>query len=314
MDTLTWRPIDVADLVAVQAVAARSDLADGGPYALNLEEVAEIVDGADHDTGTFLVAAGDEVVAWGVVGWDPPDEPRDQDRIILWGGVDPDHRRRGIGRELLRRQLDAAERIAGGHSWPTDARIYGNVPDPGRAALAAAFDMPQTRWFEDLRRDLSPLDRPAPDGVTITAWLPEHDEPARVLKNRTFADHWGSSTVSSAAWANKLSGYGTRRDLSLVALAEGDVVGLALNGHFPEDVASVGYDAGWIDTLGTDARWRGRGVASALIARSLQVFRDEGFDAAMLGVDADSPTGANRLYRDLGFTAEHQSTCWVRQL
>ncbi|HRE01803.1 MAG TPA: GNAT family N-acetyltransferase [Ilumatobacteraceae bacterium] len=47
--------------------------------------------------------------------------------------------------------------------------------------------------------------------------------------------------------------------------------------------------------------WRGRGVASALIARSMDGFEQAGFTHALLNVDSASPTGASRLYRSLGF-------------
>jgi ribosomal protein S18 acetylase RimI-like enzyme len=48
-------------------------------------------------------------------------------------------------------------------------------------------------------------------------------------------------------------------------------------------------------------------VASALIAASLKTFAAAGFTHAMLGVDADNPTGAHRLYKALGFERERRS-------
>ncbi len=50
--------------------------------------------------------------------------------------------------------------------------------------------------------------------------------------------------------------------------------------------------------------WRGRGVATALPAESLGVFRSRGMAEAALTVDIDNPTGAFRLYRGLGFDAK----------
>jgi len=38
-----------------------------------------------------------------------------------------------------------------------------------------------------------------------------------------------------------------------------------------------------------------------MIAWSLRAFADAGFSHAVLEVDADNPTGAARLYRNLGF-------------
>lgn len=47
--------------------------------------------------------------------------------------------------------------------------------------------------------------------------------------------------------------------------------------------------------------WRGRGLASALLADVLQAYRDAGLECAVLDVDADNPTGALGVYTKLGF-------------
>jgi len=56
--------------------------------------------------------------------------------------------------------------------------------------------------------------------------------------------------------------------------------------------------------------WRGRGVASALVVRSLQAFEAAGLSHAALGVDGDNPTGAAHLYRSLGFEPHRRSVTY----
>jgi ribosomal protein S18 acetylase RimI-like enzyme len=46
----------------------------------------------------------------------------------------------------------------------------------------------------------------------------------------------------------------------------------------------------------------------------MQVFRHDELDYALLGVDADSPTGAMSMYERLGFTALRQSIAYVKQI
>ena len=48
--------------------------------------------------------------------------------------------------------------------------------------------------------------------------------------------------------------------------------------------------------------------------RALHAYRDDGLDHAMIGVDADSLTGAAALYRSLGFVEEHRAASWARPL
>jgi mycothiol synthase len=51
--------------------------------------------------------------------------------------------------------------------------------------------------------------------------------------------------------------------------------------------------------------WRRRGIALALLQHELGVLYARGIRAAMLSVDADSPTGATRLYERAGMR-EHR--------
>ena len=105
-----------------------------------------------------------------------------------------------------------------------------------------------------------------------------------------------------------------RATLSYVAVANGEVVSYALNGVYPEDFATRGRREGWIDTLGTRRAWRGRGLASALITRSMQAFAADDLDHAALGVDTANPTGAFGVYAALGFTEVTQSLSLAKDI
>ena len=59
-------------------------------------------------------------------------------------------------------------------------------------------------------------------------------------------------------------------------------------------------------------QWRGRGLASALIARSLQVLKEQGVTEAELGVDAENESAAFRLYESLGYKTFSVDT-WFRK-
>ncbi|HOU00520.1 MAG TPA: GNAT family N-acetyltransferase, partial [Anaerolineaceae bacterium] len=56
--------------------------------------------------------------------------------------------------------------------------------------------------------------------------------------------------------------------------------------------------------------WRGKGVASALIAESIRMFREMGMDHTHLSVDADSLTGALRLYQNIGYEVDDTQTSY----
>jgi ribosomal protein S18 acetylase RimI-like enzyme len=159
------------------------------------------------------------------------------------------------------------------------------------------------RYGEELLRplvDLPPLT--VPNGIAIVPWPDDRDEDIRTEKNIAFADHWGSTPTSPHHWEQAVRGFGSRADLSFIALDHaGNVVGHCLNKRFETDDDLLGRRDAWIDNLGTLPQWRGKGVASALIAHSLHAFAAAGCTHASIGVDSDNPTGAARLYRQLGF-------------
>ncbi|MFP3914740.1 MAG: GNAT family N-acetyltransferase, partial [Actinomycetota bacterium] len=176
--------------------------------------------------------------------------------------------------------------------WVTDARN-----------LYARFGLEPVRWFDDLIRPLDePLSVPAPEGVEIVPWDSVPSQAAREVSNASFADHWGSTPRNAEAWEHMLASHTIRTDLSFVARAGARVIGICLNAHYPGDEEATLRLDGWIALLGVLSEWRRQGVAAALISRSLDSFRREGFTHALLGVDAENPSGAVGLYRRLGFT------------
>lgn len=299
------------DTTTIHALIRKSEIHDRDPLVTPLEEVVELFDDPylDPELDIRLVSLAGREVAWGWV-WHHPSGER-LERAFLFGTVDPDQRGQGIGRQIFAWQLDRARSIlnsvdqdlprfvrTASWDWLTDAHH-----------LYERFGFRPVRWFDELLRPLAaPLETAEIPGVTILGWQPDRAEEVRLLHNQAFADHWGSGSVDPAAWEKRLAGYGIRLDLSSIALTTGgEVVGYAMNEVFPEDEKLLGRRDGWIGTLGVDQRYRGRGIASALIAASIDSFRRAGLTHVSIGVDADNPTGAHRLYSRLGFQMEKRS-------
>jgi len=70
----------------------------------------------------------------------------------------------------------------------------------------------------------------------------------------------------------------------------------------------------YIATVGVIKSARGRGIASALIRRSLAAAQADGCDVATLYVEADSPTCALTLYEHLGFAWQRSSVTLIKDL
>jgi ribosomal protein S18 acetylase RimI-like enzyme len=157
-----------------------------------------------------------------------------------------------------------------------------------------------------MRRDLSqPIpDEHAPDGLTLRNFSSELGMGARQALNESFADHWSFEPVSEEDWQMFFMGRSDfRPDLTFIAMEGDEVAGICLNVVNRETNERQGVREGWIQDLGVRRAWRKRGVASALLCESMRAFKADGLDCAMLGVDAENPTGALGLYQRLGFVA-----------
>ncbi|HEY7413564.1 MAG TPA: GNAT family N-acetyltransferase, partial [Ktedonobacteraceae bacterium] len=55
-----------------------------------------------------------------------------------------------------------------------------------------------------------------------------------------------------------------------------------------------------------------RGIARALLARSLALHRDKGMLEAALGVEPENPTGALHLYESMGFQVVDRNLVYTK--
>lgn len=309
-DHVTIRPPAPAEAAAIHALMTGIQRADDLPMVALRSEVDDLFSSPDIDTERDLrvCEVDGELVAYAVVDHSPSGERLE--RAVLFGGVRPDQRGQGIGTELLAwQETRAREQLASTDpALPAYLMTYVYDFEAGTLGCFEQHGFERARFDHELLRPLAGLPTPPEiEGVVLRPWVESDNEPARQVFNASFADHWGSTARSASYWEHMIHSGGNRLDLSFVAVdeASNDLVAIALNGHFPDDFEITGRLDGWIQTLGTVASHRKRGVASGLIVRSLHAFAAAGFDHAMLGVDTENPSGAYGIYADLGFERQH---------
>ena len=245
----------------------------------------------------------------GIAGWACAiaDTDSEKPRAYLDGGVHPLFHGIGLGRALLGWSRDRAEEMLAPFPGAT-IQAHCVELDQRVQRLYVAAGMRPIRYYSDMllrfadRPTSSKLsDAPIPAGYQSLAIADVDLEALRVLKNRCFADHWGSSARSPIEWQEYLTAESMRPALGeVIADMSGELVAYQLTSAFPQDTDTVGHVL-WVQNLGVHREHRNRGLARLLLERHLIRAQADGYEGSMLGVDAESLTGANKLYESVGY-------------
>lgn len=315
---IDYRPLRDADYDRLAALFTEVSIADGRPVNQVGEEIREDFESRPVDLASHTFSAWDDEQLIGAsYAYHVRSEER-QECCYVFGSVHPAFRGRGVGRRLFRDASSVAERLLkeSSSSAPKMIRTDASGTNVSAMRLYEREGMHPVRYFADLHRPLDAVPEPSNDtGFRVVPWDAGRSEEIRTVKNLAFRDHWGSSPVAQEHWEIQAAGFGARPDLSYLALSpDDDVVGYLLTHRYENDDSLLGARYAWVDNIGTVAEWRGRGVASALLATALACYRNEGMEFAAIDVDSDNPTGAYRLYESLGFTPWRQTVLYQRDV
>ena len=241
-------------------------------------------------------------------------EKWDTSEFQLTAFVRPRFWGQGMSAWLIQRgEIDVFARAGGPGSGVVSwvARFAGNEP---AARLFRALGYMYERTFWKMRIELSAAfgSSTTPDGIQIRTFERAADE-RRVYDAiaEAFADHWGSwSETFDHFQRSRIDGEGARFDATLwfVAVGGDEIVGAACcSASTPR-----AEDTGEVNLLGVRRPWRRRGIGLALLRAAFAEIRRRGIARCELGVDAENPTGATRLYERAGMHVAYSWDLWKK--
>lgn len=308
-----------ADYVGMVAANMAARRAAGVEEALSVDGLANQyahLTNSDRDRDLVIVEIGDRIVGYVRVEWlDQTDGGRSYDRVCI---LEPGARGRGIGAAMLRwseariRQVAAVHdadrpRWFGAENWDAD--------DRGRRLLISNGYAPVRTFFDMVRPTLDDLPPFAlPEGFTIRQIGAADLRAVWEAEGKAFHDHWGGVDESEEAFQRFVNEPRLDPSLHVVAFAGDEVAGAVLN--IIDDAENALFDRrrGLLDSVFVRRPYRQRGLARALIARSLHLLRERGMTSAWLGVDADNANAALHLYRTCGFEIGLSTTAYRKPL
>lgn len=300
------RPATPDDAPAIAALVGASRVLDAGDDPMDEAELRDDWAGVDLAAETVVVVAPDGRPA----GY--ADVLNRANVVVsVYGFVDPVWRGRGVGGALVRwGETWTRDRIP---EAPEGARVV--VQHYVAAANAGGRDLMEQSGYQSVRQVYemeielvqAPPDPVWPDGITVRTFVQgEDDRRTFEAVEDAFRDHWGRPPGTFDRFVRMFEGEGFDPGLWLLAEDGNEIAGTTL--------AKVVAGMGWISDVGVRRPWRGRGLGLALLRQAFAAFYERGVRRVGLSVDAESATGAPRLYARAGMRVVRAHVLYRKEL
>jgi mycothiol synthase len=232
------------------------------------------------------------VAGWGSLrSWTEDDGTR---VYLIDGYVAPPARRCGLGTRLLREFEAIATQLCAGHTGNSPVVLGGNAStvQPDRMRLLQRSGYRRAFTMVEMEHNGSLVQpRQLPDGISV--------------RSATVADARSLVALTARVWAgrpyftlpaeDRLRDWLSRSQLALfqVATVADRVVGFVAAGRTPARVE--------IEDVQVDPDFQRRGLATAMLTRTLSTLARQGIGPIRLHTEGHDPTGARSLYERLGF-------------
>ena len=154
-----------------------------------------------------------------------------------------------------------------------------------------------------------------PEGFDLRPVMPSQYRAIWDANNEAFQDHWDINDMSEddyQAWLKDKDYF--QPHLFQVAWDGDEIAAMVLPWVNGLENESKNRARAWLGDISVRLPWRGKGLAKALISRSLEMLKLMNLKEVALVVDTENPNGATKLYDTMGFVTEERGISWMKPL
>ena len=229
----------------------------------------------------------------------------------------PEGRDRGFWPAMVRESERRLREIAAGHAFNPRCffQAWATETQEQWISVLEGEGYQIVRHFNNMLHRLDDIpDRAMPAGLQIRPVQPEHKravwEAQREVHQELFetaAENWTEENYET--W---LANPSHTPHLWQVAWDGDQVAGMVLNRINEAENRMLERKRGYTEHIFVRRPWRRRGLAGALLSRSLRLVKAEGMEEAELGVDTENDSGAHDFYIRMGYQT-FSTDLWLRK-
>jgi mycothiol synthase len=308
---------DFPRMVFAINAAKRTDLVERADSVEDMRKNYAHLVNCDPYRDVLIAEVNDSVVGYSRMYWNI-DETSKLRIYTSFGFIHPDWRRKGIGRAMLHYNQTALVKIAAQHPHDMERWFESFSQDTeieNESLMKKEGYEPVRHSYNMVRLDLENIPNLLlPEGLEVRPVKPEHHRAIWDAFQEAFHDHWGFVAQTEEDYQSWRENRNYQPDLWQVAWEGDEVAGMVQNYiDYPENLEYHRL-RGYTEGICTRRAWRKRGLARALIARSLHLLKEKGMKEAALGVDTQNLSGALKLYESMGFKPVKRWTIYRKKM
>lgn len=307
---------DYPKMITILSGAAQADQEEDVYTLENLRHDYSHLTHCDPATDMLFAEINGQTLAYCRATWHQETAPNDRIYTVVFN-IHPAAREKGVEVPMLRWCEARLRAIAAEH--PQDSTRYFqafcSAQKTAYIKTLESLGYEPIRYNFEMSRSLENIpEAELPAGIEVR---PVETADARKVweaSMEAFRDHWGFAEPEEEDFIAYQGSKYFQPELWQVAWDGDEIAGSVMNYIDHDYNQQLNRKRGWTEEISTRREWRRKGIAKALIVRSMHLHKAKGMTEVGLGVDTQNPNGALQLYQSLGYEKEKTSIIFRKAL